>query len=504
MKQQEAEKRIAAALLADPAAFFAAGISLLRGDRPEQLFDRARLAAERHRTDARIQQLLGLAARALGRSGIALDAFGRAARLAPGDALIAHSHARAALEAGRPATALFDRAMQLAPANGSVILGRTAALVADGAAPRAIADLQAILRRNPLWMEGQRTLARLRGQEGLDAAADVVAALREQPLQPELHRERIGIHLEARDTAAASAAVDTARKIFGEPSWLATIAAHVASEHGDIVEADRLFAMIGDPGRVDLAAQLARHLVRAGRPERAAALIDGWIGRDADRLLWPYRSLAWRLTDDPRWQWLEGDAALVGCHDLTPVLGDIGEIAVHLRRLHFAHAAPLDQSVRGGTQTDGHLLIRDDPVIDRLRAAISAAVAAHVAQLPPADARHPTLLSDRAPLRFSGSWSVRLLGEGFHTDHVHSQGWISSALYVALPEQSCEGAARHEGWLSLGESRDLVPSLAPVRLIEPRPGRLVLFPSTMWHGTRPFPAGERLTVAFDIARPPQG
>ena len=40
-------------------------------------------------------------------------------------------------------------------------------------------------------------------------------------------------------------------------------------------------------------------------------------------------------------------------------------------------------------------------------------------------------------------------------------------------------------------------------MIEPKPGRLVLFPSTMWHGTEPFAAGERLTVAFDVARPPQ-
>jgi len=45
--------------------------------------------------------------------------------------------------------------------------------------------------------------------------------------------------------------------------------------------------------------------------------------------------------------------------------------------------------------------------------------------------------------------------------------------------------------------------LPPIRTIEPKPGRLVLFPSTMWHGTRPFDAGERLTVAFDVKRPAQ-
>ncbi|WP_373475225.1 putative 2OG-Fe(II) oxygenase [Sphingorhabdus sp.] len=33
------------------------------------------------------------------------------------------------------------------------------------------------------------------------------------------------------------------------------------------------------------------------------------------------------------------------------------------------------------------------------------------------------------------------------------------------------------------------------------PGRLVLFPSTMWHSTIPFAAGERLTIAFEIRRP---
>jgi len=43
--------------------------------------------------------------------------------------------------------------------------------------------------------------------------------------------------------------------------------------------------------------------------------------------------------------------------------------------------------------------------------------------------------------------------------------------------------------------------VAPTRHIEPRPGRLVLFPSTMWHGTVPFTQGERLTVAFDVQEP---
>ncbi|WP_143873241.1 putative 2OG-Fe(II) oxygenase [Catenovulum sediminis] len=42
--------------------------------------------------------------------------------------------------------------------------------------------------------------------------------------------------------------------------------------------------------------------------------------------------------------------------------------------------------------------------------------------------------------------------------------------------------------------------LEPVNKIEPKIGRLVLFPSYSWHSTVPFNEGERLVVAFDVAR----
>jgi hypothetical protein len=40
--------------------------------------------------------------------------------------------------------------------------------------------------------------------------------------------------------------------------------------------------------------------------------------------------------------------------------------------------------------------------------------------------------------------------------------------------------------------------LQPLALLPPEPGTLVLFPSYLFHGTRPFAAGERLTAAFDV------
>jgi hypothetical protein len=76
---------------------------------------------------------------------------------------------------------------------------------------------------------------------------------------------------------------------------------------------------------------------------------------------------------------------------------------------------------------------------------------------------------------------------------------MSSALYVALPDAVGTSADSADGWLELGRPpNDLDLDLAPLTLIEPKVGRLALFPSILWHGTRPFPEGERLTVAFDI------
>jgi hypothetical protein len=170
--------------------------------------------------------------------------------------------------------------------------------------------------------------------------------------------------------------------------------------------------------------------------------------------------------------------------------------------LHVAPGEYLDQSVRGGSQTDGPLLSRIEPEIQALRAAIVSAVEEYRDQLPPTDPKHPLLRERRdRRVRFSGSWSVRLRRAGYHANHVHPMGWISSALYVALPAR-LPTDEQHAGWLKLGEPpAEIGVDLAPTRLIEPKAGRLVLFPSWMWHGTVPFAEGERLTVAFDVRSP---
>jgi hypothetical protein len=58
------------------------------------------------------------------------------------------------------------------------------------------------------------------------------------------------------------------------------------------------------------------------------------------------------------------------------------------------------------------------------------------------------------------------------------------------------------GWLKFGEP-DIDLGLPQHHAVQPRPGRLVLFPSYFWHGTVPFEdTAPRLTVAFDVRPTP--
>jgi hypothetical protein len=310
------------------------------------------------------------------------------------------------------------------------------------------------------------------------------------------------VDIQREDYAALDRDVRRAEAAGIGPQAVAVFRAIAAAELDSSPFPEPLFRPFAPQADEQLAVWRIRHLLRVGRMEEALALIDRELASARAWSAWPYASLAWRLAGDKRWQWLEGDPRLVAVIDLTAALPALDEIAGTLRKLHLAKGEYLDQSVRGGTQTDGPLLSRIDPVIRRLRQAIVAAVEGYVAQLPDTDPRHPLLAPRRdRRIRFSGSWSVRLRAGGRHANHVHPQGWISSALYISLPDRQ-PGEAEDAGWFTLGEPQDaLGVDLQPWRKIEPRHAQLVLFPSWMWHGTVPFAQGERLTVAFDVRQP---
>lgn len=247
-----------------------------------------------------------------------------------------------------------------------------------------------------------------------------------------------------------------------------------------------------------------------GQADRAISLCDRILDKAPfDQLALAYLGVGLRLMNDPREAWLFDYDRMISVSSLPLPHGYDDEshffsaLAETLTTLHHAKAHPLEQTVRGGTQTNGFLFRYPHDILVELEQQLRTVVAEIVSRFPQVP-NHPFWRTPRTnitsgDIQFSGAWSVRLAGQGFHTNHVHPTGWLSAVLYVAFPKLS--GAAEElEGCIQFGEPlRELKLDLPPARVVKPDVGTLVVFPSYMWHGTVPFYSDEsRITVAFDV------
>ncbi len=435
----------------------------------------------------------------LGRIGEAVAAYDAALATAPGHPAALRGRARLAAERGEAAAPdLYRRALATSPGDPDLILGLASALEAESA-PAGRDLLARALDLSVGWVAGHELLSRLRAEagEGEEFDRSYRKALAARPGDRGLHLGHWGTLSRAGRYAEALAAIDAARPRLGEDRQLLLVEANIASEAGDRARADRLFARLGD----DAGAYPIRawHALRCGDPKRAADLLERVVEEDPGRIAaWADLDLAWRLLGDPRHEWLSGQPGLHGAADLELEPDLLKRIGGLLRRLHRTRAHPIGESLRGGTQTRGRLFWRQEPEIAALREAIERGIARHGAGLPDEEAGHPLLRHRHARLSIEGPWSVRLADAGFHVSHIHPQGILSSACYIGLPSGIGDEASR-DGWLELGRPpAELALALEPLAAIRPRPGRVALFPSYLYHGTRPFAAGERLTVAFDV------
>ncbi|MDO8962517.1 MAG: 2OG-Fe(II) oxygenase family protein, partial [Methylophilus sp.] len=105
-------------------------------------------------------------------------------------------------------------------------------------------------------------------------------------------------------------------------------------------------------------------------------------------------------------------------------------------------------------------------------------------------------------LEFTSSWYVKMQQGGHLNAHIHEIGWISGAVYLAMPESTDP----REGAFEYGTHGDEYPQLHtdfPTAYVKPKVGDIVLFPSSLFHRTIPFNAQqERICIAFDLK--PQG
>jgi tetratricopeptide (TPR) repeat protein len=288
------------------------------------------------------------------------------------------------------------------------------------------------------------------------------------------------------------------------PGHVLAYAAHLAAENGDPGRAIDLAerAVGASPKEAGALEALARARLAVGDGAGAAALLAPLVERSPhNQHLLALLATAWRLQGDPRYRALfDYDRHVLarplgvptGWRDLP---GYVTALAAELKAAHPFRHHPFGHSVRHGSQLPD-ALNRSSPAIAAFAEALSEPLAAYLAHI----GRGPGHLTGRNTGRvaFAGSWSVWLRPGGHHVDHVHREGWISSACYVELP--SAVSAGGREGWLRFGRpGLRLNRDLPAEHWIRPEPGLVALFPSYMWHGTERFGGDEpRLTVAFDL------
>ena len=443
--------------------------------------------------DASLHSLLGLILHQLGDLAGCERELRQAVRLAPGDGAAQFALASICYRMGDEAEA--EAATRRAIASGMddahshLLLGRL--FNKQGRLAEAEAAWRAAIARDPASPQGHRELAELVWMQtgDLDKAR---AALDAAPQTAEF--VTITVHLlqgageerAAYALAAGRAQRDPSLHVLAARAALGTDPAaadrHLAAAPPGITPAARAKTEI----EADLALGRAQQAVQ--RAERLQA------SRPGDQHATALLATAWRLAGDPRYRALYDYDRLVKTYRIMPPEGwsslddYLSDLGAALDGIHGPLTHPVGQSLRHGSQTMRGLADYPDAAIRALFGALALPIRRHIAIMGAPEQNYA----------IAGAWSVRLNSGGFHINHVHPEGWISSAFYVRTPSD-LQG---QEGWLKFGEPGPATsPPLPHEHLVKPEPGLLVLFPSYMWHGTVPFGSQEkRLSCAFDIVR----
>jgi uncharacterized protein (TIGR02466 family) len=249
--------------------------------------------------------------------------------------------------------------------------------------------------------------------------------------------------------------------------------------------------------------------VRAFVARCRAALLEDPIHTDARCFL--AHALA-RLCEEAEARAVMAMDALVSVGELPPPTGYASceqfraALAAEIRQNPTLAPDPKNKATRDGRQTAA-LGLPGEPAVAVLVGQIKAAVEAYLAaRMGSAD---PFITSAPEVVRIT-QWAVIYGAAGHQTPHRHPSGWLSGVYYVSAPHASAVETAGGDGYLGallVGAPQAKVATPPPwgIRRIEPLPGRLVLFPSYVSHGTEACGAeGERISVAFDVTPAARG
>ncbi len=506
----EAESAFRAALAADPSLMQAAvGLAetLRNLDRGTEAIALLAPLVTPQTTDLGLLTYFGFALQSVGRFDEATRWLTQAARANPTSVAAEHNVASALGDLSRHEDS--ETAARRAFARGGdaaetwLVLAR--ALDAQDRWEEADAAYAEALGRRPGYPDALGDLAkRVWMRTGELAAAEAVLdkAMVATGADPNLLAHKAKLREVAGDPAAAAELLDEALRLTADPLLHVARSQIAVRLDPDLAldHAQRAFA--ARPDNYAVIVTLAQARLALGFAAEAASLAEILTERQPwDQYAAAVLATCWRLLGDPRYDALYDYDLFVRGFELSAPPGWsslkswLGDLEAELAPLHPFRGHPVGQSVRYGSQTRGDLKHAQTPAIRAFLKALDAPIRAYMAEIGPGE----DLLRRRitGAYRFDGVWSVKLRPGGFHADHVHHRGWISSACHIRLPAAV---SRTPEGWLKFGEPGiPTKPQLPAEHWEEPQEGRLVLFPAYMWHGTAPFGGEEsRLSIAFDV------
>jgi len=475
-------------------------------------FYRSAIEADPH--DAQALRLRGILARERGRLEMSGRLLARAAEVAPAEAAPLCELALTAMAADDldEAVRCLRRALAREPAHRRSLANLGALLQYRGHLLEAIGCHEQALALDEHDVEVRCNLAKAlveagRGEEAL-AACDT--GLRQSPFHPLLLGARGAVLCDLERFSEAVTALEGAVVRHPDDDMALVSLAYAQARLGrDAAAGEALRAALrANPASGRATADLVNLLAGGGDVEEALQLAAGFLSRHpGERHVLAAQAFALR------------DAGQTGAADALLDFGRLlevsepavpaqfGGVAAFCGRLAALVAAdpslvasPMSKATRGGLQT-GELDLGSDPALAALAGLVEDAVTSYVRRLPPPAGAASAAAAGSARVGWSlRAWGTILEEGGYQLPHIHPQGWVSGVYYLALPADM-QAAGEQAGWLEFGGApgRFRVSTPPPTVAVEPRIGRLVLFPSYFYHRTLAFRSTQRrLSIAFDV------
>lgn len=490
---------------------------------------------------------LGEAYRAFDRNQEAIDAYGRSLQINPSD-VAANNNLGLALQRGQryeEARAAYERALALAPNDVEVLLNlgnlhrefcrleesadafrRAIATFPDlapghaslgvtlyeiGDSDGAVASLLKAVELDPLYKEAHENLKKIRWFRGEhDQVDDSFRAACERLSDSARAFSNLGAALLAsHDYPNAEKALSRAIEL--EPG------------HGDAFdELGQAYRFLGrieqalqaheravacEPGNALFREEFGSTLILAGEHERAVReLRKGHELHPRRSSMLGFLSIALNeLGDSSVREFVDYDKLVRvdqievpdGYDSLEAFNADLHD---ELEKQHHNPYHPMDQTMRGGTQTANNLFQNPTGLVLVLKEQITKATMKFIDEMEP-DPGHPFHRFINRDFVFTGVWSTIIGSGGFDRSHLHNEGWMSGTYYAKIPEFDDGQLAAHDGCIQFGEPNKMYATErnATQRIIRPKVGTVVMFPSYFWHGVRGFDRnGVRHSVSYDL------